>query len=198
MHRTLLFCILIITGLSACATTTTTTTTTARSSKTQEKLTEANLVLDSIAMETQQYYTEAENVRHEVRALYHHPGWPEMRQIIDAMAMAASGSKEKGSMTDAQVVSATEEWNHKWNEPWQAMFSEYISLVKRCSALELQRITLQSKILEAQAKYLGAAVSEYTDGRYTQGKSMEEIVEILGRSAGELDSYTVDSMGLYP
>jgi len=194
MHRTLLFCILIITGLTACATTTTTTP--GRSSKTQVKLTEANAVLDSIALETQQFYTEAESVRQEVRALYHHPGWPEMRQIIDAMA--ASGSKEKGAMTDAQVVTASEEWDRKWNEPWQALFSEYILLVKRCSALELHRITLQSKILEAQAKYLGAAVLEYTDGRYTQGKSMEEIVEILGRSAGELDSYTVDSMGLYP
>jgi hypothetical protein len=195
MHRTLLFCIFIITGLTACATTTTAPVR-SRSSQTQVKLTDANTVLDSIAIETQQFYAEAESVRQEVRSLYSHPGWPEMRQIIDAMA--ASASKEKGAMTDAQVVRASEEWNRKWNEPWQELFSKYILLVKRCSGLELQRITLQSKILEAQAKYLGAAVLEYTDGRYTQGKSMEEIVEILGRSAGELDSYTVDSMGLYP
>jgi hypothetical protein len=191
MQRTLLFCILMITGLTACA-----TTKPVKSLKTQVKLTEANAVLDSIALETQKFYTEAESVRQDVRSLYRHPGWPEMQQMVDAMA--ASGSREPGAMTDAQVVGASEAWNRKWNEPWQDLFSEYIFLVKRCSALELQRITLQSKILEAQAKYLGAAVLEYTDGRYTQGKSLEEIVEILGRSAGDLDSYSVDSMGLYP
>jgi hypothetical protein len=189
MHRPLAYCILMVAGLTACA-----TLTPVRNAQTQAKLTEANAVLDQIVQETKQFYTGAEAARQEVRLLYHHPGWPEMKQIIEGMA----ASEDEGGLTESQVIDATEQWNRKWSEPWQTVFAKYVTLVKQCSALELQRITLQSKILEAQAKYLGAAVLEYQDGRYKQGQSLDEIVEILGRSAGELDSYTVDSMGLYP
>ena len=190
MHRTLAFCVLMVIGLTACA------TPRVLNSKTQVKVAKANVVLDEIASETKRFYMDAETVRQEVRTLYRHPGWPEMQELIDAMA--DSQTKGDAALTESGLMKATEEWSRKWSRPWQEVFSEYIVLVKRCSALELQRIALHSKILEAQAKYLGAAVTEYSDGRYDQGRSLEEIVEILGTSAGELDSYTVDSMGLYP
>ena len=190
MHRALVFCVLLMTGLTACA------TTQVISPKTRVKVSQANVVLDEIVSQTRQFYTDAEAVRMEVRTLYRHPGWPEMQEIINAMADIQTN--REASLTESQVIKATEDWSRKWSRPWQDTFSEYLSLVKRCSGLELQRISLQSKILEAQAKFLGAAVTEYSGGRYDQGRSLEEIVEILGRSAGELDSYTVDSMGLYP
>lgn len=147
---------------------------------------EANAALALIAEETEQLFIDTATVRQDVRALYAHPGWLEMQEIIGTTGTAGESENQ-----------AFARWSQKWNEPWEMVFARYLSLVKRCSALEAKRIALQSRLMGVQAKYIGAAAMEYADGRIAQGRSLEEVAESLNRSRDELETYTLNSMGLY-
>jgi hypothetical protein len=95
------------------------------------------------------------------------------------------------------VESSTAEWAAAWQSPWEERFGEYLDLVRRCTALEARRIGLQAELFGVQGKFLGVSVSEYSKGRYDQGRASDEIVELLSRSAEELGSYSIDDVGLY-
>ncbi len=182
--------ILLAVSLSACA------TLPKRNLETQEQLVEANAALDTLNQDMQQFFLEVEEVRQDVRLLYQHPGWTEMLRIFDVMAAAADeGATVEVDVTD--VARMTEDWTSKWQEPWEALFSKYLSLLQRCSALEAKRLALQSRLLGVQAKFLRAAAMEYAGGRLAPGQSINEIVGILNRSAEDLNTYTVNALGLY-
>jgi hypothetical protein len=70
-------------------------------------------------------------------------------------------------------------------------------MVRRCTALEARRIGLQAELFKIQGMFLGVSVTEYSSGRYDQGKASDEVVAFLSRSAEELGSYSVDEVGLY-
>jgi hypothetical protein len=77
------------------------------------------------------------------------------------------------------------------------MLARYQALADRCIILEARRIALGERILAAQAKYIGATLSEYHAGRYPEGKAIYGIVELLDKSKQELDAYAVNEVGLY-
>lgn len=172
--------------LSGCA-----TTPPPQNPRVEVQLVEANQMLDSLNEETQSYYTDVAAVRHDTAALTTHPGWPEMRSFIEEMP------ESEGNADAARMARETKRWSKRWGMPWGEMFARYMDLVKRCSGLEARRIGLQSRLLAAQARFLGVAAMEYADGRIEEGESMEAIVAVLTRSAEELDTYSVNELGLY-
>lgn len=173
--------------LSGCAT----TKPPSRNPRVEIQLVEANQMLDSLNEETQGYYADVAAVRHDTAVLTTHPGWPEMQSLLEEMA------ESEGNADAARIGRETKRWSKRWGMPWEEMFAGYMDLVKRCSGLEARRIGLQSRLLAAQARFLGVAAMEYSEGRIEEGESMEAIVAVLTRSAEELNTYSVNELGLY-
>ncbi|MHC1745122.1 MAG: hypothetical protein AB9873_19125 [Syntrophobacteraceae bacterium] len=158
-------------------------------------LAQANLSLDQINQRTQQFYTDFDVLWKDLTVFYSHPGWPDARKIVESFPYPEDDSEDPRE--DTVRANAKAEWTLKWKEPWEEMFTHYLELVKRCTALEVRRIALISDILGVQGRFLGVSVLEYSKGRYDQGRASDGIVEILARSSEELNSYSINSLGLY-
>lgn len=158
-------------------------------------LAQANVALDQVNQSTQRFYAEFDELWKDLIVLYDHPGWSDMRRIIESFPNPEEESGDPAEET--ALANAKAEWTLKWNEPWEMMFARYLELVKRCTALEVRRIALISDIMGVQGKFLGVSVMEYSSGRYEQGRATDSVVEILSRSSEELSSYTINSLGLY-
>lgn len=156
---------------------------------------QANLALDQVNQRTQQFYTDFDELWKDLVLFYEHPGWPDTKRIIESYPYPEEDTGDPAE--DTARANAKAEWTLKYKEPWEVMFTRYLELVKRCTALEVRRIALISDIMGIQGKFLGVSVLEYSKGRYTQGKATDGIVEILAKSSEELNSYSINSMGLY-
>lgn len=158
-------------------------------------LAQANLALDQVNQRTQQFYAEFDALWKDLIAFYEHPGWPDTKRIVESFPYPEDDSGDPAEDTARSKAKAA--WTLKWKEPWEGMFARYLELVKRCTALEVRRIALISDILGVQGKFLGVSVLEYSKGRYEQGRATDGVVEILARSSEELNSYAINSLGLY-
>jgi hypothetical protein len=167
-----------------------------RNPEAESRLIEANQALGVLQDRIEQLYADFETVRLDLRIFYQEPGWPEMRQIILTILSTESSEVDDPEMQNL-VESATAEWAAAWESPWEERFGEYLDLVRRCTALEARRIGLQAELFGVQGRFLGVSVSEYSKGRYDQGRASDEVVELLSRSAEELGSYSIDEVGLY-
>ncbi len=187
---TLLFFIALVACSSGCA------TVQVRNPEAEGRLIEANAALGVLQDRIEQFYADLEIVRLDLKAFYREPGWPEMRQIIVTILSTESSEVDDPELQDL-VESSTAEWAAAWQSPWEERFGEYLDLVRRCTALEARRIGLQAELFGVQGKFLGVSVSEYSKGRYDEGRASDEVVELLSRSAEELGSYSIDDVGLY-
>jgi len=186
MFRAFVLLFLAIGTLGGCA------TIPRKSPQSEARIVEANAALAVVADETDELFRESLDLRRDVRLLYEHPGWPDMKQIIETMGTA----EESGNEASGEVAEAAARWSRNWNEPWEILFARYLVLVKRCSILEAKRLALQSRLTGVQAKYIGAAALEYADGRVSRGKSLEEVAETLNKSREELDVSNLNALGL--
>lgn len=186
MFRAFVLLFLAIGCLAACA------TAPQKKPQSEAMIVEANSALALVAEETEQLFQDVMELHREVKSLYDHPGWPDMKQIIEIMGSAEESEGEAcGELADAAA-----RWTRKWNEPWEVLFARYLMLVKRCSILEARRLALQSRLTGVQAKYIGAAALEYANGRVSRGKSLEDVAETLNKSREELDESNLNSLGL--
>ena len=186
----LLFFMVLLASSTGCA------TVAVRNPEAQSRLTEANEALGVLQDRIEQLYADLETVRLDLRTFYQEPGWPEMGQIILTVLSTESSESDDPELQDL-VESSTTEWAAAWQSSWKERFGEYLDLVRRCTALEARRIGLQAELFRVQGKFLGVSVSEYSKGRYDQGRASDEVVELLSRSAEELGSYSIDEVGLY-
>lgn len=168
----------------------------AKNPERERRLIEANEALAALQDRIEQLYVDLESVRVELKVFYQRPGWQEMREIIETIS-PAEGSEENDAELQTLTETATAGWTVTWQDPWEDRFREYLELVRRCTALEARRIGLQAELFGVQGKFLGVSVTEYSKGRYDQGKASDEVVELLSRSAEELGSYSIDAVGLY-
>jgi hypothetical protein len=164
--------------------------------ETERRLIEANAALATLQDKIEQLYSDIESVRLDLRAFHEQPGWQEMREIIETIS-PPEGSEDNDAELQTLAETAAAEWTSAWQEPWEDRFRQYLNLVRRCTALEARRIGLQAELFGVQGMFLGVSASEYSKGRYDQGKASDEVVELLSRSADELGSYSINSVGLY-
>jgi hypothetical protein len=186
----LLILIVLLASSSGCA------TLQLRDPEAESRLIAANEALAILQDRIEQFYVDLETVRVDLRTFYQEPGWQDMRQIILTVLSTESSEVDDPQLQDL-VESSTAEWAAAWQSPWEERFGEYLDLVRRCTALEARRIGLQAELFGVQGKFLGVSVSEYSRGRYNQGRASDEVVELLSRSAEELGSYSIDEVGLY-
>jgi hypothetical protein len=172
------------------------TTVKIKNAETQVRLIEANAALATLQDRIEQLYSDIESVRLDLRAFCERPGWQEMRGIIETIS-PAEGSEDIDAELQTIAETATAEWTLAWQESWEDRFRDYLGLVSRCTALEARRIGLQAELFGVQGMFLGISASEYSKGRYDQGNASDEVVELLSRSADELGSYSINSVGLY-
>jgi hypothetical protein len=159
------------------------------------KVTELSMALDSAGEQSRQFYTDVQSLLQKTKALNDHPGWADMERIISGVPSLQD--PEVDAFKVAESMPEMVEWSRRWNEPWEELFLRYISLVDRSSIMEAKRLALRGKLLTLQAGYLGAAASEFSAGRNTEGKTLYEMVDVLEGYVEELDFYTLSPSGLY-
>jgi hypothetical protein len=175
--------------LSACA------TIPARNPQAEAKLVEANRDLDALNGQIQLFYADFGTLQAAVAKLYTEPGWSEMRELI--LATPSIQDPESDPKTEFMASPAFASLKGKKDKSWEPLFDKYSALADRCTILEAKRISMLEKLLAAQAKYIGATLLELNARRYEQGKSIYSVVDLLGKTQTELESYNLNALGLY-
>jgi hypothetical protein len=158
-------------------------------------LLDAGRALDGVNEQTRTFYSELHGLQKEIEVLRQEPGWKDFEAILlYSPSLRETFTEEE---VPPEALPLLEEWTKKWNAPWPQMLAEYQALADRCIILEARRTALGERILAAQAKYIKAAMSELSAGRYPEGKAIYGIVEMLDKPKQELDGYAVNAVGLY-
>ena len=166
-----------------------------RNPQAEERLVDANRDLDALNERINSFYGELGTVQADVAKLYEQPRWEEMKKII--LATPSMQDPEADPKAEFEASPALAAWKGKRDQAWEALFERYQALADRCTILEAKRVSVLEKLLAAQAKYIGATLLEANAGRYEQGKAVYAVVEILGKTQNELESYTLNPIGLY-
>ncbi len=167
---------------------------------------EIDAALESWRQEFRQFSTEAATLTQEITLLRNHPGWTGMEQIIKA---APSIQYLEGQdAAERKTLVAIAEWSLKWNARGESMHTKYLTLAERSRELEKQRVSLLSRwdslwkqSSSTQATLLALALLKSRAGVDLAPKLLETVskankdIDIKTKSA--LNSYTIDSLGLY-
>jgi hypothetical protein len=142
-----------------------------------------------------QFFSAVEVIRQDTLSLYRQPEWTDIQEVVESASL--SENPEDDALTVLEAMEASGEWGRRWDTPWQSLFARYLSLVQRCNALEIRRLLLLSDLRGVQSKYLAAILELSSLEDDAEGQPMYAIVEVLDKSADELDAYTTNSIGLY-
>jgi hypothetical protein len=189
MFRNLIGGVLILASLGACA------TMPGPNPRVEARLQEANSALDTLSADITAFYEKLEMLLEDIVALYENPGWGDLETII--ASTVTDNQDETESSIGRDLKAALDRWTTNWGDSGERLFSRYLSLVDRCSASEARRIGLIGRLASIQATYLEATLLELSANRYTQATSIYGTVEALGKSEDELNSFTLNAIGLY-
>jgi hypothetical protein len=189
MPRNLMVGVLILASLTAC------TTLPKPSPIAEARLQEANPALDSLSTATSAFYANVEPLLQDIKALHGHPGWSDMEAII--AVTRPDDDIEDNFPADQGLQKALDDWSAKWGESGEDLFLYYRSLVDRCSISEARRIGVIGRIVSLQSLYLEVIFLELADNRYSQAEAIYGTVETLSKAENELNSFTLNSSGLY-
>lgn len=189
MFRNLMAGVLILASLAACA------TLPKPNPRVEARLQEANTALDSLSGDTTAFYAKLEVLRQDIWALYHRPGWSEMETIV-AFTTSRTEIEDDFSL-DPYLENALDVWTAKWGESGEDLFLHYRSLADLCTISEARRIGLIGRLSSLQALFLEAVFAELLANRYTRAETIFGTVEALGKAEDELNSYTLNAIGLY-
>jgi hypothetical protein len=189
MLRNLMAGVLIVTSLAACAT--------LPESKpgAEARLQEANAAMDSLSTASTAFYENLEPLLQDIKALYEYPGWSDMEAIIVATTSEAEIADDFSM--DQHLESALDEWSARWEDSGEDLFLHYRTLADRCTISEARRIGLIGRLSSLQAGYLEAVFVELAADRYSRAEAIFGTVEALSKAENELNSYTLNAIGLY-
>ncbi len=188
MARSIVVTVLIAICLCSCA------TVPVKDPEAEAKVVDANGALDSLNVQIAQFYDDLRTVTQEIAALQNRPGWPDLEKIIADTPSIKSleGDLEEESRNNPQLA----EWSRQWNEPWQPPVSTYMKLADKCIILEARRLALRERLFVVEAKFIEATLT-MSSSNFKEAKSLYSVVDILGRSESELDSFSTNAIGLY-
>ena len=110
---------------------------------------------------------------------------------------APEAQAEADFSVDQDLETALDEWTTRWGISGEALFSRYLALADRCSISEARRIGLIGRLASLQALYLEVTFRELSANRNAQAEAAFGTVEALSKSEDELNSYTLNAIGLY-
>ncbi|MGV8073045.1 MAG: hypothetical protein AB2L11_00580 [Syntrophobacteraceae bacterium] len=186
MTRTIAASILLAFSLVGCS------TVPPKKPKSEMQLVDANIALDKLHESIAKFYEKLEAVHQDTLSLYQQPGWPEMREIIQRSS--SSDNPEDEAVTALEAADENDEWSRNWGLPWESLFSRYLSLVQRCNAMEIRRFILLSELRGVQSRFLAVALEL---SELNEFKAITAVVDTLGKSADELETYAPNALGLY-
>ena len=159
------------------------------------ELSEANVRLDAVNEQSTAFYAQLGPVLLEIKQFKTRPGWGEFEQILLEYPPLRDPDSEVEITPRIEVRFAA--WSRKWKASWEDMYTDYRDLVDKCSILEAKKLAAREKLLVVQAKYVAAVMLEVSAGHEKEGKEIYSVVEVLDKTAAELNSYQPDDLGLY-
>lgn len=157
----------------------------------EAKLQRANASLDALSGEITAFYGHLETLLHEIRTLHEQPGWNDLAAMISATVSPLAGEGETPAVPDL-----TDQLD-RWGASGEQLYSQYLSLADRCSISEARRIGLIGRLAAMQALYLEVTFMELSANRQSRAEAAFASVEALSKTQEELESYTVNDIGLY-
>lgn len=163
--------------------------------KSQIMLLEANRGLDSVNEQSSAFYAQLGPVLQELKQLTTRPGWGEFEQIL--LEYPPLRDPDSEDEITPEIGSRFAEWGRAWNASWEETFVAYRDLVDKCIILEARKLAVRERLLVVQAKYVAAVMLEVSAGHEKEGKEIYSVVEVLDKTAAELNSYQPNDLGLY-
>jgi hypothetical protein len=188
LHR-LIGCCIIFISLGACATLPKT------NPRAEAKLLEANAALDALSADISVFYEYLATLLEDIQTLSEHPGWSDMEVLIGTGEATPVGEGE--TSLERERKNGFSEWTARWGDSGEELFAQYQFLADRCSISEARRIGLIGRLVSMQAWYLEITFLELSANRQAQAEAAYSTVEALSKTQDELDSYTLDAIGLY-
>lgn len=189
MLRRLMSALLVLFSLEACATLPKT------NPNAEAKLAEANAALEALSADINSYYEYLVALLQDITTLTAQPGWDDMEALIAAGEATPVGEEE--TRLEQERKNGFSEWCAKWGGSGEELFAQYQFLADRCSISEARRIGLIGRLVSMQAWYLEITFLELSANRQAQAEAAYSTVETLSKTQDELDSYTLDGIGLY-
>ncbi len=187
-----LFAFLAAANLSGCAS--------IQSTKPDVKMAEAKMVeaadaLDYVNRQSSDFYSQLGSLMQEIKRFCAKPGWLEFEQII--LEYPSLKDPDNRVELSPPLEKQFSQWGRKWKSSWEQTMLEYRYLVDKCIIIEAKRLAVRERLIAIQAKYIQAAMLEFSAGREKQGKEIYALVELLDKTGAELQSYQTDDLGLY-
>jgi hypothetical protein len=163
--------------------------------KTESVLVEANKELDSVNEQSTAFYAQLGPVLQEIKQFTTQPGWGEFEQII--LEYPSLRDQDDEVEITPEIESRFADWSQRWNASWEEMYTGYRDLVDKCIILEAKKLATRERLLVVQAKYVAAVMLQVSAGNEKEGKEIYSVVEVLDKTAAELNSYQPNDLGLY-
>jgi hypothetical protein len=196
--RQLIACVLLSVFLAGCATFPHSRSEAGKKisgAKTESMLLEANRELDTVNEQSSAFYAQLGPVLQEIKQFTTRPGWAEFEQIL--LEYPPLRDPDSEDEITPEVESRFAEWSRTWNSSWEETFVAYRDLVDKCIIMEAKKLAVRERFLVVQAKYVAAVMLEVSAGHEKEGKEIYSVVEVLDKTAAELNSYQPNDLGLY-
>jgi hypothetical protein len=151
--------------------------------------------MDRLTAELELFYNDLGLLLGAIETLYQRPGWPDMEAIL--VISIAIPDRLDQEWAETQVEEKLEDWTDTWGESGQALYLTYLAIADRCSALEMRRIGLLGQLAALQASYLQGTFAALSHEGEARARSLFDTVEALSRIEEELNSYSLNDLGLY-
>lgn len=156
---------------------------------------EANRELDAVNQKSADFYSALNPLLQQIKQFCGSPGWQEFEQILLENPPLRDPDNEIDVPPDLEARFVA--WGNKWNVSWEEEFMAYHDLVDKCIILEAKKLAVRERLLVAQSKFVAATSIEAYAGHEKQGREIFAIVELLDKTAAELNSYQTNDLGLY-
>lgn len=155
----------------------------------------ANSDLDTVNQKSADFYSALNPVLQEIKEFCSSPGWGEFEQIL----LENPSLRDSDNQIDItpEIEARFAAWGRKWRVSWEQEFTAYHDLVDKCIILEAKKLAVRERLLVAQAKFVAATTIEGKAQHAKQSEEIYSLVQLLDKTAAELDSYQVDDLGLY-
>jgi hypothetical protein len=161
----------------------------------EARLREANASLDALTADLTTFYGHLEALLYSIKTFSEHPGWNDLAAMISATGSIPEGEDEIS--VDQDLANQLDDWTAKWGESGEQLYSQYLSLADRCTISEARRIGLIGRLASMQAMYLEVTFLELSANRQAQAEAAFGTVEALSKTQEELESYSLNDIGLY-
>jgi hypothetical protein len=144
------------------------------------------------------YVRESEKLVREINLLTSHPGWPDMRKILQMQeSIRYLQGRDKADLKTKNVLA---EWSQRWNIPTSDVLNAYLWLTERSLVVDEQRKILEDQRRKIYTRELAVLALQVKTGLFPQASwpSLQDTYKTMHEQLlGTLNSYRLNSLQLY-